>query len=142
MTSTNDSELGHGSSGKPQKTIEEYTYSDKVLQNESKSNTSPPQYRPSPKHEPGHSWGSENPIETQAEGQQLLDSGYHHGNQVYNITSTGKIVKFQPDGTPENGFHAYEVSTPRDIPSSILRQLYNDGKISRTEYNKLRKGKK
>ena len=142
MASTRNSGLGHGSSGNPQKSIEENSYSDKVMQNESKSNASPPLYRPSPKHEPGHNWGSENPIETQEEGQRLLDTGYHHGSQVYNVTSKGKIVKFQPDGTMENGFHAYEVSTPRDIPVSILRQLYNAGIISRAEYNRFRKGKK
>lgn len=86
--------------------------------------------------------GSDNPIKNSEEGQKLLDSGYPDGWQVYNVTSEGKIVKFQPDHTPENGYHAYEVSTPRDIPSSILRKMLEDGVISKSDYNKYRKGKK
>ncbi|MBR6959169.1 MAG: hypothetical protein IKH76_01685, partial [Clostridiales bacterium] len=65
--------------------------------------SSPPTYVPSPKHESGHNRGSENPIKSQSEGQQLLDTGYKDGRQVYNITEKGDIVKFQPDGTPNNG---------------------------------------
>ena len=82
------------------------------------------------------------PIKTTKEGQHLLDTGYRDGKQVYNITDEKKLVKFQPDHTPENGFHAYEVSTPRDIPTSIMKKLLNDGKITKSEYGKLRKGKK
>lgn len=142
MASTGDSGNGNGSSGAPQKSMQENDYPDKVAQNEKQSSTPPPpHYAPSPKHDPGHNWGSENPIQTQSEGQQLLDTGYRHGRQVYNITSKGKIVKFQPDGTPDNGFHAYEVSKPRDIPAPILKSMYQDGIISRAMYNKLRKGK-
>lgn len=94
-----------------------------------------------PKHDQG-GWGSKNPIKTQEEGQRLLDSGYHDGKQVYNITDDGIVVKFQPDNTPNNGYHSYEVSKPRDIPAGILKQMLADGRISRTEYNKFRKGKK
>lgn len=119
MAATSDSGLGHGSSGKPQTSIEEIEYSDKVAQNEGNSQGShPPTYAPSPKHEPGHNWGSQNPIKSQSEGQKLLDTGYKDGKQVYNVTGEGDIVKFQPDGTPNNGYHAYKVSKPRDIPNS------------------------
>ena len=143
MAATSDSGVGHGSSGKPQTSIEEKDYSDKVAQNESKvQESSPPTYVPSPKHESGHNWGSENPIKSQSEGQQLLDTGYKDGRQVYNITEKGDIVKFQPDGTPNNGYHAYKVSKPRDIPNSILKQMLLDGKITKAEYSKFRKGKK
>lgn len=61
---------------------------------------------------------------------------------MYNITDEGIIVKFQPEGTPQNGYHAYKVAKPRDIPSRILKQMLIDGKITPVEYNKYRKGKK
>ena len=143
MASTSNSGLGHGTNGSPQSTVEEQMYSNQVAANESGGQQqSPPKYDPSPKHEPGHNYGSPNPIKSKQEGQQLLDSGYHNGKQVYNVTSEGKIVKFQPDNTPNNGYHAYEVSKPRDIPASVLKQMLKDGKISKSDYNKLRKGKK
>ena len=62
--------------------------------------------------------------------------------QVYNVTDGGVIVKFQPDNTPQNGYQSYEVSKPRDIPSNVLKQMLEDGKISKTAYNRFRKGKK
>jgi len=46
-------------------------------------------------------------------------------------------VKFQPDGTPENGYHAYAITSPREIPTSILREMLRDGKISRSRYNRI-----
>lgn len=58
------------------------------------------------------------------------------------IMSYGIVVKFQPDNTPNNGYHAYEVSKLRDIPVTILKALLEDGKISKAEYNKLRTRKK
>ncbi len=143
MTSIANSGLGHGSLGAPQQSLDESNYTNKETQNEGESsNMTPPKYVPSPKHESGHNWGSENPIKSISEGQSLLDTGYHDGRQVYNVTNEGVIVKFQPDGTPENGYHAYEVSKPRDIPISILKEMYNDGKISKTDYKKYMKGKK
>ena len=145
MASTNDSGNGHGSVGNPQQTVEETVYPDQIETNEASISASPtPKYIPSPKHVPGHSFkgASVNPIKSEAEGQYLLDTGYKDGRQVYNITQEGKIVKFQPDGSPENSYHSYEVSKPRDIPPQVLKQMYNDGKISKTEYNKYRKGKK
>ena len=145
MSSTSDSGVGHGTNGSPQTTIEEQIYPAAAAANEAGSggsNSNPPVYDPSPKHEPGHNWGSENPIKSKEEGQKLLDTGYKDGKQVYNITDGGVVVKFQPDNTPGNGYHAYEVSKPRDIPSSILKQMLSDGRISRADYNRLRKGKK
>lgn len=142
MAATNNSGEGHGTIGSPQKTIEELIYPLKAETNEyDGSDEHPPIYIPSPKHDKG-GWGSNNPIKTMEEGQQLLDSGYHDGKQVYNVTDDGTIVKFQPDNTPNNGYHSYEVSKPRDIPPSILKQMLSDGIITKTEYNKIRKGKK
>ena len=143
MAATSDSGLGHGSNGSPQGNIEEIIYPSQEAANESANNTNnSPKYVPTPKHEPGHNYGSVNPIKTKEEGQQLLDSGIHDGKQVYNITDKGDIVKFQPDKTPNNGYHAYKVSKPRDIPPSVLKALRDNGKISLTDYNKYRKGKK
>ena len=140
MTSTQDSGLGHGTNGAPQGSLEELIYPSKASSSE--FNSLPPHYAPSPKHEPGSGWGSSNPIESQSEGQELLDTGYKNGKQIYNVTGNGKLVKFQPDGTPENGYHAYEVTSPPDIPPSVLKQMLLDGKISKSDYSKYLKGKK
>lgn len=140
MAATNDSGQGHGTHGSPQQTLDELLYPKKVDINEdSVIYDRPPLYVPSPKHEPG-GWGSHNPIHSLEEGQQLLDSGYHDGKQIYNITSGNIIVKFQPDNTPNNGYHSYEVSKPRDIPSKVLKEMLEDGKLSRAQYNKIRRG--
>ena len=142
MAATNNSGLGHGTNGFPQQKLEEQIYALQVDANENTLNANkPPVYEPSPKHDKG-GWGSNNIIKTQEEGQSLLDTGYHDGKQVYNVTDSGVIVKFQPNNTPSNGYHSYEVSKPRDIPIVILKQMLVDGKISRIEYNKIRKGKK
>lgn len=142
MAATENSGIGHGTSGSPQESIEEQIYPQKVSENQSNASNSPPVYSPSPKHEPNSGWGSANPISSKEEGQKLLDSGIHKGKQVYNVTKSGKIVKFQPSSTPNNEYHAYEVTKPRDVPSSVLKQLLNQGKITKAEYNKFRKGKK
>ncbi len=142
MAATNNSGEGHGTNGSPQKTTEELLYPAQTEANENDvSSEHPPVYDPSPKHDKG-GWGSNNPIKTQEEGQWLLDSGYPDGKQVYNVTDDGIIVKFQPDNTPNNGYHSYEVSKPRDIPARILKLMRDEGKITSTEYNKIRKGKK
>lgn len=104
------------------------------------ASTPKPTYSPSPKHESGYGWGSENPIKTKEEGQRLLDSGYSNGKQAFNVTGDGTVIKFQPDGTPENGYHAYPISSPSEIPTSILRQMMTDGKISRHRYNQIING--
>ena len=140
MSSTQNSGLGHGTVGAPQGHMEEQIYPTKAAENEASSTQL--HYVPSPKHMPGYGWGSANPIKTNEEGQHLLDTGYHHGKQVYNTTVDGKIVKFQPDGTSGNGFHAYEVTSPPDIPPVVLKQMLLDGKITKSDYNRILKGKK
>ncbi|MCF0247596.1 MAG: SHOCT domain-containing protein [Synergistes sp.] len=142
MAATKDSGQGCGTNGSPQRSIYEIIYPEQLAVNENTgSYNKPPIYEPSPKHNQS-GWGSNNPIRTQAEGQRLLDSGYRYGKQIYNITESGAIVKFQPDNTPNNGYHSYEVSALKDIPADILKQMRDDGKITRAEYNKIRKGKK
>ena len=143
MSSTNDSGEGHGTQGSPQMSVSQSQYPSKVDEIEGANNEkAEPVYDPSPKHKEGSGWGSANPITTQEEGQKLLETGYRDGKQVYNVTKEGKIVKFQPDNTPKNGYHSYEVSKPRDIPSRVLKKMLSDGKISKAQYNRLRKGKK
>lgn len=142
MCSTSNSGEGHGSSGSPQTSIEEYIYPNQVSINELLSDAIPPTYVPTRKHEPGSNWGSENPIKTQEEGQRLLDTGFREGKEVYNVTEDRKVVKFMPDNTPQNGYHAYEVSKPRDIPANVLRRMLEANLISRSEYSRLLRGKK
>jgi len=143
MAATENSGLGHGTKGSPQSTFDEQEYSQQVNKNETNSiKSNPPVYVPSPKHQSGSGWGSPNPIKSQAEGQKLLNEGYKQGKQIYNITSEGRIVKFQPDNTSNNGYHSYEVTSPKDLPAGILKQMLSDGKISKSDYNKLRKGKR
>ena len=132
MCSTKNSGLG----AKSQLSLDNLTASNNELENTAK----PPLYHPSEKHEK-YGWGSINPIENINEGQFLLDTGYKEGKQIYNVTSKGKIVKFQPDNSPDNGYHAYEVNKPRDISNNILKKMEADGKITKSQANKLRKGK-
>lgn len=142
MAATNNSGEGHGTNGNPQQNIEETLYPAQIDAIESEtSKEKTPYYDPSPKHDIG-GWGSNNPIKSKEEGQHLLDTGYPNGKQIYNVTDDGIIVKFQPDNTPNNGYHSYEVSKPRDIPNEILKSMLADGKISKSDYTKVRKGKK
>lgn len=142
MASTENTRIGHGTGSVPQTSIEEQAYPEKSSEVEAAAANPPsPTYVPSPKHNPGSGWGSENPITSAEEGQKLLETGYQQGRQIYNVTSRGEIVKFQPDGTPQNGYHSYRVSSPRDIPSAVLKQMLEDGLISKVQYNKLRRGK-
>lgn len=123
--------------------MEEEVYLVQNAENASKVSADRPLlYVPSPKHEPGHNWGTENPIKTIAEGQALLESGYKSGKQVYNVTREGRLVKFQPDNSRNHGYHSYEVFSPPDIPPMILRKMLQDGKITKVEYKKFLRGKK
>ena len=143
MASTRDSFLGHGTVGSPQGNIEEQLYPQQVFANElAVGQETAPLYAPSPKHKAGHNWGTEDPIKSLEEGQHLLETGYLDGKQIYNITAEGKLVKFQPDNSPDNGYHAYEVLGPPDIPPSVLKKMFQDGKISKSDYKKFLKGKK
>ena len=113
----------------------------KTRGNASSSTGKKPIYIPSPKHAPG-GYGSPNPIKDKKTGQRLLETGVKEGKQIYNVTSEGKIVKFQPDNTPKNGFHSYEVTEKKDIPTDVLKAFFNLGKISASDYKKYIKSKK
>ena len=138
MAANRNSGLGNGTNGHPQGGIEEGLYPSQVETVEIVE--IPPRYNPSPKHDPRSGRGSENPIKSNGEGQHLLDTGYRDGRQIYNVTSDGKLVKFQPDGSPDNGYHSYEVLGTPDVPPAILRQMVRDGRISRSDYKKFLKG--
>lgn len=124
-----------------QRTLEQGNLERKAKENEERvkeTSNHPPTYKPSPKHDKG-GFGTENPIKTKEEGQKLLDTGYQDGKQIYNITSSGKIVVFQPDNTPENGYHSYEVDPSSKTPPNVLKQMVKDGKLTNSERNKIRK---
>lgn len=143
MASTRDSKEGHGSIGSPQIMLEELRHAIKAEKNaQTVMNFTQRKYQPSPKHKPPHNWGSKDPITSQTEGQTLLDTGYKAGRQIYNITKNGEIVKFQPTGTADNEYHAYEVTSYPDIPPEVLKKMYEDGKFSKAVYHKYLKGKK
>lgn len=94
-------------------------------------------YKPSPKHDPKSGWGSPNPIPNDEVGQKLLDSAYTSGKnkQLYNYYD-GKLVKFQPDDAA-GGWHPYEVkNSAKEVPSDVLRNMLNDGIISKVEYKR------
>ncbi|WP_060818982.1 hypothetical protein [Paenibacillus riograndensis] len=98
-------------------------------------------YEPSPKHDPQSGWGSPNPIPDAKTGQELLDTAYSSSKnkQLYNINED-KLVKLT-DG--EAGWHPYEVVNPaKEVPADVLRQMVNDGEITKVEYNKMIKNNK
>ena len=94
-----------------------------------KRKTARPDIDHHPNMTPGMDRGSENPIKSPAEGQHLLETGYHYNKQIYNMTKEGEMIKFQPDHTPENGYHAYRVSKLRDISPAILKQMLYTCKV-------------
>lgn len=138
MCSSGNSGQGSGTRGAPQTTLE-----NTIAEHAAKANDSSKKkiYAPSPKHAKG-GYGSPNPISSQSEGQNLLDTGYQDGKQIYNVTKDGKIVKFQPANTPSNEYHSYEIDKPRDLPSRVRKRMEKDGLFSKSTSNKLRKGKK
>ncbi|WP_346768741.1 polymorphic toxin-type HINT domain-containing protein [Paenibacillus sp. HB172176] len=96
-------------------------------------------YYASPKHDPKTGWGSPNPIPNNEVGQKLLDGAYSSSKnkQLYNVYE-GKLVKFQPDSN--GSWHPYAVANPaKEVPTDVLRQMLNDGLITKTEYNKFLK---
>lgn len=97
-------------------------------------------YIPSPKHAIG-GWGTPNPIKTKKEGQKLLNTGIKDGKQIYNVTADGRIVKFQPDNTPQNGYHSYAVNNIRDIKPPAAKKMYEAGMIDYKTYIKIIRNK-
>ncbi|WP_335967609.1 hypothetical protein LC565_09600 [Fusobacterium animalis] len=99
-------------------------------------------YEPSPKHNPktGYPGASKSNIPDIKTGQELLENSYGSSKvkQRY-VWYRGKLVEFQPgnDGT----WHDYTVDG-NEVPTDVLRQMRDDGIITNSEYNKLKKGKK
>lgn len=99
-----------------------------------------PIYKPSPKHDPKSGWGSPNPIPNEKVGQELLENAYtsSKNKQKYTIYED-KLIKFQPDG---DGWHPYEVKNPaKEVPADVLRQMLDDGLITKVQYKKFTKNK-
>ena len=71
-----------------------------------------------------------------ATAQDVLDNSIQAGKQRYGLHD-GKIYEFQPDNV--GGYHGYPIRGDK-TPNSILKQLRNDGRISKAEYKKLVKG--
>lgn len=98
-------------------------------------------YEPSPKHDPktGYPGASKSNIPDIKTGQELLENSYGSSKvkQRY-VQYRGKLVEFQPgnDGT----WHDYTVDG-NEVPTDVLRQMRDDGIITNSEYNKLKKGK-
>ena len=99
-------------------------------------------YEPSPKHDSktGYPGASKSNIPDIKTGQELLENSYGSSKvkQRY-VWYRGKLVEFQPgnDGT----WHDYTVDG-NEVPTDVLRQMRDDGIITNSEYNKLKKGKK
>ena len=99
-------------------------------------------YEPSPKHDPktGYPGASKSNIPDIKTGQELLEDSYGSSKvkQRY-VWYRGKLVEFQPgnDGT----WYDYTVDG-NEVPTDVLRQMRDDGIITNSEYNKLKKGKK
>lgn len=59
--------------------------------------------------------------------------------QLYNIYD-GKLIKFQPDNA--GGWHSYLVKNPaQEVPIDVLRQMFNDGIITKSQYHDFIKNK-
>ena len=77
----------------------------------------------------------------QVAGKESLNNAYSSKNtkQLYNVYDY-KLVKFQPDNA--GTWHAYEVRNPAaEVPADVLRNMKDDGLITRVQYNKWIKGK-
>ena len=95
-------------------------------------------YSPTQKHRPG-GWGTEMDLDDATAGQ-VLDNGMFgpNGNQRYGYHN-GRLYEFQPDNV--GGFHGYPIRG-NEAPPEVLRELRDNGTITKSEYNKFVKGKK
>ncbi|MFC0234497.1 hypothetical protein ACFFIF_10885 [Vagococcus entomophilus] len=100
-------------------------------------------YVSSPKHTPEGKggWGSEMDLGSD-EAQKVLNESKQVGNQKYGLKN-GQIYEFQPDGA--GGWHGYKIKgtelTDKKGGADVLRNWLKEGKISNSQYNKLRRGK-
>jgi filamentous hemagglutinin len=67
--------------------------------------------------------------------QMVLNAGLPDGRQIYGYHN-GKVYAFQPDNV--GGYHGYPIGGS-DAPPSVLRQFKEEGRITRADYNRLRK---
>ncbi|MCC8376656.1 hypothetical protein LGZ98_23200 [Photorhabdus kayaii] len=93
------------------------------------------EYVPSPKHAPG-GWGTPMDL-TNSKAQEVLNNSIQGGKQRYGIAD-GKLYEFQPDNA--GGWHGYPIPG-NEAPPKVLREFLSRGDISKSEYNKMIKGK-
>ncbi|GAB2025522.1 DUF3969 family protein [Lactovum odontotermitis] len=78
------------------------------------------------------------------EAQKVLDDAIQSGKQKYGIKD-GKIYEFQNDNSGNNpAWHGYEISGDELREKggiNVLRKWREEGKISNSQYGKLKKGK-
>ncbi|WP_250150996.1 hemagglutinin repeat-containing protein, partial [Photorhabdus akhurstii] len=93
------------------------------------------EYVPSPKHALG-GWGTPMDL-TNSKAQEVLNNSIQGGKQRYGIAD-GKLYEFQPDNA--GGWHGYPIPG-NEAPPKVLREFLSRGDISKSEYNKMIKGK-
>lgn len=59
---------------------------------------------------------------------------------LVSFVCVGTFLKFQPDTA--TGWHAYAVTnTAKEVPADVLKNMLNDGLISKPQYKKFLKNK-
>ncbi|GAB2027277.1 hypothetical protein [Lactovum odontotermitis] len=100
-------------------------------------------YSPHTKHVGVKSYGSKMKLSDE-EAQKVLDDAVQSGERKYGFKD-GKIYEFQCDDAGNNPtWHGYEIKGNELVQKkglNVLKQWRDEGKISRTEYNKMKKGK-
>lgn len=69
--------------------------------------------------------------------QSVLDNSIQSGKQRYGVYN-GQVYEFQPDNT--GGWHGYPLPG-NEASTSVLREFLKRGDITKSEYNKIIKGK-
>ncbi|TWI95978.1 hypothetical protein JN11_04253 [Mucilaginibacter frigoritolerans] len=92
-------------------------------------------YSPTAKHQKG-GWGTEMDLNDDLAGK-VLNSSILAGKQRYGFHD-GKVYEFQSDNT--GGWHGYPVSGTKP-PAKVLKDFLNLGQITKSQYNRLIKGK-
>jgi hypothetical protein len=93
-------------------------------------------YELTKKHARG-GWGTEMDLDNDT-AQEVLNNGLTspNGRQVYGYRDS-KIYEFQPG---HNAYHGYPVPAG-EVPSSVLKEFLDQGLITKSEYNRMRKNK-
>ncbi len=90
---------------------------------------------PSDKHKKG-GWGTEMDLDD-ATAQEVLANSVQGGKQQYGFRN-GKLYEFQHDNA--GGFHGYPIPGNEAL-IDVLRDMRKSGTITKSQFEKLRKGK-